>query len=52
MRFLTFDSRLPASEDAAELGSFASFESFEPMEKSEESLRPAFFLGASSMMQM
>lgn len=48
MRFLTFDSLLLDSDDGA-AGVVDSLESFEPREKSDESLRPALFLGALSM---
>ena len=47
MRFFTLERRPLDSEEAAEPDSLDdSFESAEPMENSDESLRPAFFLGA------
>lgn len=49
IRFLTLDNLLPDSDEATEGDSLDSLDSAEPMEKSDESLRPALFLGAPSM---
>lgn len=48
MRFLTFDNLLLDSDDGA--AGVGSLESAELKEKSDESLRPALFFGALSML--